>query len=490
MDVNKEARKPSEARLILLSDSELLNIFTRCLLNRLRESNPPFPLYAIEYDNPNDDSNRPVRWSAMADLGLLKRAIQFTAFCPPKYRKNMQQTFGGRLSESEMDSRMREALDLGTVLPSIIEADNIERDSIGNTLFPESQIDTLRCQFMRGWGTVILEVLGDLLPYQSHAAALKQLDQNWLTDDAISSLARDAIYVGVGMYWTLRDSETYHKKQEERLRAEHLPLPPKPDIVKAWDIIEKKSQDFEALRSNIYSGKTSPDYIKDSNRAFDIMNTHACQLGVFLTLTSLADAIDAKMEDISRLAGQVIKAWNSSLSFNINQSRKRLFFFDRQQSSSINRIPRLDPSLSVYFRYFWLELLCTPEGFSCLSIEGIKEVVLTLRSSARRGYLDFLIREQIKSLKRSNPSWSDRRISQQAEEIETRELRKALKFWAIEEYDAFDHWLKSADKVATIPFDDDNNENAVINQVQILEEENLDSVASIDNLLDSIDVDD
>lgn len=273
VDVNKEARQPSEARLILLSDAELINIFTRCLLNRLREDNPPLPLYSVEYDNPDDDITQPVRWSAMANLSLLKRAIQFTTFCPSKYRKQMDQRFGGRPSEVEMDARMRKELALDSVFPSVIEEENLELAAIGNRRFPESGLDELRSQFMKGWGTAILHIFGNLRPYQAHASALKTLKEAWLTDDAISSLASDAIFVGVGMYWTLRESNEYWQKEVARAKIDRRPTPPKPDIVKAWDSIESKNKDFQAHRANAYLGKATTDAVKDANTAFDMMNT-------------------------------------------------------------------------------------------------------------------------------------------------------------------------------------------------------------------------
>jgi hypothetical protein len=302
VDVNKEARQPSEARLILLSDAELINIFTRSLLNRLREDNPPLPLYAIEYDNPDDDITQPVRWSAMANLSLLKRAIQFTVFCPPKYRTNMDQRFGGRPSELEMDSRMREELDLSAMFPSMIEEENIARNTIGNNRFPQSGLDVLRSQFMKGWGSAILHLFGNLLPYRAHSSALQKLKDDWLTDDAISSLACDAIFVGVGMYWTLQESDEYWRKEATRLRDDRRSVPPKPDIVKAWDSIESKNKDFQAYRANAYMGKATEESVRLTNTAFDMMNTHACQLGVCLTLTALADAAGSKMESVVDLA--------------------------------------------------------------------------------------------------------------------------------------------------------------------------------------------
>lgn len=484
VDVNKEARQPSEARLILLSDAELVNVFTRCLLNRLREYNPPLPLYVIEYDNPDDSFTQPVRWSAMANLSMLKRSIEHTVFCQAKYRKNMDQRFGGRPSEYEMDARMRDELDLSSVFPALIEEDNIDRNAIGNKNFPQSGLDTLRSQFMKGWGTAILHLFGNLLPYQAHASALRKLKEDWLTDDAISSLACDAIFVGVGMYWTLRESDEHWSKEVTRRKEDRLPVPPKPDIVKAWESIDSKNQDFQAYRANYYLGKATDESVKSTNSAFEMMNTQACQLGACLMLSALADALGSKMEEVVDLSVKVTEALNAALSGKVTQTRDRLLIFDRKQSNPLNRLPRLDPSQSIYFRYFWLELLCTAEAQEELdpNIVGIAE---SFCKDARKAYLDFVVGEQVKALRRSNPTPSDSQLKQEAQEIEVKHLRKAMKHWNLLEADTFDQWIEaslSQDSSRVVEISEDEEDT--------LEPSVVDDEGSLEDVISSLEVDD
>jgi hypothetical protein len=295
---------------------------------------------------------------------------------------------------------------------------------------------------MKGWGSAILHLFGNLLPYRAHSSALQKLKDDWLTDDAISSLACDAIFVGVGMYWTLQESDEYWRKEATRLRDDRRSVPPKPDIVKAWDSIESKNKDFQAYRANAYMGKATEESVRLTNTAFDMMNTHACQLGVCLTLTALADAAGSKMESVVDLAVKLTDALNAALSSNINQSRNRLMIFDRKQSNALNRIPRLEPTLSVYFRYFWLELLCTAEAKTHLD-EQLVEIVESFRDVARRAYLDFLVEEQVKALKRSNPTWEKAKLLEDAKDIEVKALRKAMKYWGLSETEEFEQWLKT-----------------------------------------------
>lgn len=444
IDVNKEARRPSKSRLILLSDFELVNIFSRSLLNRLREENPPLPLYVIEYDNPEYEASRPSssRWSVITNLDFLKLAIQYTAFCDPKYLRDMSQKFGGRPNDKAMDSRMREELDLGSVFPETLDAESMDRSDISNENFPRSQIDVLRSQFMKGWGTVILKILGEVLPYKSHISAIQQRKDKWITDDALSSLAADAIFVGVGMYWTLKNANQAWIDKDKQYGET------KPDIVKAWEIITKgQLPEFQVDRANLYANKTSPEIVTQVNDAFEIMNTHACQLGAMLTISTIADSLDIKMEDLVALSDQLISAWNVALSANVTQNRSRILIFDRKQKSPLNRIAKLEPAFSIYFRYFWLELLCTDEAIDTLRNSKLIDTVQSFRDSAGYGYLKFLIKEQKKAIKRNNPTWSDAKLEAESIKIETRELGKALKYWNLSSQDIFEGWLSKSRKI-------------------------------------------
>lgn len=451
VDVNKEARPPSEARLILLSDTELLNIFTRSMLNRLRRLHPPppFPLYAIEYDNPEPDAARPVRWSVLANLGLLKFATQTTVFGPTKHIKNLQSRFGGRLAWSEMNDRLRQELEIISLFPETIEDGDriIERGQIANDHFPLSSKDKLEERFMAGWGSAILSVLGKLLPYAAHCQALTHLEQEWIPDDAMSSLAKDAMFVGVGMYWTLRDSEQHWREHARKLQEEKRPIPPKPEIVKAWDVLQAKKIEFGIKRCFEYTGRTDVESVKDSNAFFDnTANTHACQLGALLTVATLANKLGYRVEKVAELAERLVSAWNDVLSSSVNKSRTRKYIFARDIiPNSLNRIRRLDTPYAVFFRYFWLELLLLPSALQ--KLEGLltKKDLLLLVEDARTNYFRYLVDEQYKDLLSSHPNvrGKDKKLREKAEKIEADELWKALKFWFEANESDFTAWLNN-----------------------------------------------
>lgn len=445
VDVNKEARTPSEARLVLLSDASLMNIFTRALLNRLREPQPPMPLFAIEYDNPDKDTARPVRWTVLTNLNLLKAAVEYTLFCPPKYLSDMGTRFGGRKPESEMNARMRDQLDLKGHLSEVIEGDDhrIERGQITDEAFPPSKLPVLINQFMGSWGNAILTLLGGVLPYRAHCEALQELYDKWLTDDAMASLAHDALFVGVGMYWTLRSSHQHWVEESREAQRNSQHVPAKPDIVKAWSIIDKKADEFEALRAIEYLGSGGEQGVRQARELFDMVNTHACQLGMVMTLTTLVERVAARGSKIDQIARALVQAWNAALLSSVNESRDRRLIFSRDVPKPLNRLGKMDTPFAIYFRYFWLELLGLEVAREQLEPLVPSAIIILLINESRESYLRYRIQEQSKALKASHPGKVRSWIAEEALKIESRELGKALAFWFQVDSESFEGWLRS-----------------------------------------------
>ena len=439
VDVNKEARTPSEARLTLLSDTELLNIFTRRLLNRLRQADPPMPLYAIEYDNPDKETARPVKWSVVTNLNLLKFAVARCVFGPRKYINDVTQSFGGRPSERDMNLFMRTQLDVSTLYPDTIKDGErtIQRDAIGNDLFPLSQIEPLVDRFMESWGASILHVLSALRPYAAHWRALEALKNSWVTDDSFSNLASEALFSGVGMFWTLRSSNDYFTENRERCRREKLPEPIKPDIVKAWEVIEihkQKYTDFVARRAYEYAGKKSDADIAVANHFYDVANTHACQLGAILTVATLAFTANVKPAQLLGFTRTIVDAWNAALESRRTAAETRHFLFTHEPKSikyPLNMLGRMDTSFAVYFRYFWLELLTLPVARTRLAGSPLEMDQLdALTAQARRNYLNYLVDEQKKALREiEGPSAKTKHIEDKASRLAGEKLAKALSHW-------------------------------------------------------------
>jgi hypothetical protein len=444
VDLNKNARPPSEARLILLSDSELTNVFARSMLNQLRSDSDSLPIYAVEYDNPEAEYYQPVRWSVLTNLNLLKYAVRYTVFCPDKLIRVKDARFGGRLPESDMDARMRSQLDLASFMPETVDDGKIiERSDVGNKYFPKSYRSELEDTFRLGWGSAIIHLLSSILPYQCHWRALKKMKEDWTPGDSVSSLAHEALFSGMGMYWTLRDSHEHWRQQVREANAQKAQPPTKPDIAGAWEALEMKKADFETRRCVEYTGSSGENRIQECNDMFEDMNTHACQLGVMLTLTTIAEDNAVSGPSLNNLAVVLVQSWNAALTYNVVQSRDRRMIMSRRISKPLNRIGKMDTPLAVHFRYFWLELLCTNEARVIHAGHIDADKLISRRDNSRSNYYQYLINEQKKAFERLNPDWSPAKISKAATESATKDLRASLKFWLLISDDEYSGWLQA-----------------------------------------------
>lgn len=433
VDVNKEARQPSESRLILLSDGELLNVFARSLLSALRNdtSGAFMPLYTVEYDNPDVRNTQSARWSAFTNIHILKALVSRCVFGPPKYIEDVRQRMGAREGLAERDAYMRERLRVNDVLDAQIsdgEGGVFPRAEIGNDNFPLTATDALRAEFMAGWGEAILHLLSVVRPYAAHAAALRELKESWLPDEAVATLAHDALFSGVGMYWTLRDSAEHFKQQSKALTGKK---PVKPDIVKAWDLIAEKQADFETLRAADLLGSTSKDSIFRSNQAYAAYNTHACQLGLALTLATMLSRCSMPGQvSVTDGAKSIAAGINSYFaSQNAGVFDRRVFLAKNYSGSPLNVISNMDAPRAVEFRYFWLEALNHESAHAALEGRFERAAIALVTAEARSHYLRYLTEQRVAALKAVDPKADDTSIAQTAEAAAKKTLAAAMKNW-------------------------------------------------------------
>lgn len=449
VDVNKEARRPSESRLILLSDSELRNIFTRRLLSELRNDKEGelLPLYAVEYDNPDVKPTQSARWSAMTNIHILQQMTKRLIFGPPKYLLDVTQKIGRRESPSEMDMFMRQQLAVtdevaGQLVPPEIVDDGItyRRDQLGDEEFPLGRKDLLESRFAVSWGSAILDILTRMKPYSAHSSALSRLKEEWVSANAVDGLAYEALFGGVGMYWTLRDSALHHQQQAADAGA---PMP-KPDTVKAWELVVSKQRDFEVYRATEYLKTSNGEKVKACSQAFQMFNTHACQVGLALTLGTLWTSGIARTEDLNELpafAAKTVDAINTWMDSSSGSAYDRRLFLNRSGTKApFNAISALDAPRAVEFRYFWLEVLASDESLEVLGQSVDSTALKHHRDLARQHYLNYWRDQTITSLKGAKPGQSDQERRQEATDMSQKGLRTALKKWFNITGDEFSTW--------------------------------------------------
>ncbi|AXI78528.1 hypothetical protein C7M71_014915 [Peterkaempfera bronchialis] len=456
VDVNKEARPPSESRIILLSDGELSNVLTRSMLSALRgRSDDYLPLYAVEYDNPEVNTSRPARWSVMTNIHLLKMAVNRCIFGPPKYLTNLAQPFGGREKTEERDRFMRAQLDLVSLLPDYVDDAGYPYtlDEIGDAKFPLGRSEALTNRFMDTWGQAILTLLSRTAPYAAHAASLTSFKESWHTTSTHASLAHDALFGGVGIYWTLRDS--YDSYQTNR--SEDGPKPPKSDVIRAWEALREQESEFDKYRAHEYLGSTRPEVVRRCKLAYGVFNTHACQLGMVMSLGSLWEMRKnqpggADLKDLPAFAEALAKAWNEFFQIDRGRARDRRFAFSKDSSNPLNQITNMDTPNAVYFRYFWMQALTVPSVWQHLSPWLTdREAFDAGLGQARRLYLDLCIKQQGKALELSQPTLNRTERAEQAEKAATNALKKALRNWFGVTDEEFEAWRTNQPRRAVQP---------------------------------------
>lgn len=463
IDVNKEARTPSESRLILLSDGELLNILTRTSLTQLRnqKSNEFLPLYCIEYDNPDTKTTQSARWSALTNIHILKQMINRLVFGPPKYINRVDVLIGKKEPEQERNAFMRQQLDVDQLFPPSLPGDEpFDRNKLGNLSFPESAISKLTEAYEKTWGSALLYLLSETLPYKAHADALTDLKNKWSQDDAITNLAYDALFSGVGMYWTLRDSASYYRDEyPQRGESSSKKMPStKPDVVKAWDLIASKQTEFEEVRAHELLGPSAKP--ESANQLYEAVNSHACQLGLALTLGTLHySAVEGFKEgllegkpnvvEIAHAMVDGINAWMTSSTKGAYD--RRLALAKRHNGGprhSLNAIANMDAPRAIQFRYFWLEILGSEEASP--KFNGIipDKKLRAYRDSARRAFVEYVAGEKEKALKTSQPELNDDQRRKTAYDAAVLELHSALKSWFKISKTVWDEWLTTQAETA------------------------------------------
>lgn len=447
VDVNKEARPPSDSRIILLSDAELSNVLTRRMLSELRNDTDDslLPIYAVEYDNPEVNSTRPARWSVLTNIHLLKFAVDRCVFGPPKYLNNVAQKIGGRLSQTDVDTFMQKQLDIISLFPDQFEDGGFtyQRDRIGNTEFPLGQLEVISDRFAATWGRAILTLLSKTAPYAAHAKALTQSKDEWHVDDTGLSLAHDALFGGVGVFWTLRDSyEHYLEKKAAGLKAT------KSDVIRAWEALKGREEAFETYRAQAFLDSGRGSALKKSKAAYAVFNTHACQLGMMMTLGSLWElrkkqSGGADLNELPQFADALAGAWNAYFALESGKAKDRRLAFNKTEvSHPLNQIANMDTPQAVYFRYFWLQVLDTPEAWAHIAPWFVNRAAFEDTLSKARGlYLELCQEQQFRALKTSSPEVIDTKLRPEAEKTARAALGRALKEWFYGTDEPYRSWL-------------------------------------------------
>jgi len=480
VDVNKNARTPSPARLLLLDDTHLTAIFTRCVLNEFRNRDTQtLPVAAIEYDHPERDQTSAAKWSAVTTVSIIESCIQRAVFGPAQYISDASSTKSpGRENVAAGGRFMRDTLDVSREIPATVEdhGEAIERDHITDEKFPRMHLPFLQRTLIDTWGGFIVRMLSDVLPFREHGEALKELGQLWSPSD-VGRLAKDAIFEGVGMYWTLKDSHE-HWQEVNRLRTQtDQPKLPKSDVVRAWEETELRRGEFEAIRAHHYLGSRSDEKIEQSRACYEIFATYACQVGLALAARTLAYRANTPVENVAKFTDDFVSAVNAGLAGG-SMSLGRRRFLARDASKPLNLLAKLDTPIAFYFRYLWLELIGSPEARPFLTSHIASSEIDHLIEVGRYTYLVRITDELRRNLKRTNPEWKADKLDKEASKGANTRLRSALKYWFDLPDEQYDSWLNT--RISTNPSSEDIDADA--ERVDSVEADLEDEGAGLDSL--------
>jgi len=445
VDVNKNARVPSESRILLLSDSKLSAFFTRKVLNTFRDNTKTLPIFSIEYDHPEKDQSVTSKWSTISNVSIIHSCLYRAVFGPQKYISDLKSTFRGKENVQGASEYMRESLKIIDVIPAIVnESDRtIKREDISDNHFPRTGVKLMEDQLMKSWGYFVVRMLSDLLPYKSHGAALKELKDAWIGADSISRLAKDSLFEGVGMYWTIRDSYSHWVERNRILQQSGQPKLPKTDIVSALEETEKRKEEFEKIRASHYLGSKSKSAVEACRGSFNVFSTHACQLGFLLAGRSLAQKAKISFEDIKIFTDTLISAANAGLLSSSGGDFGRKIFLWKGATKPINLIPKLDTPYAVYFRYIWLELLATSEAKPIISKVISEDILKSCVEESREHYFNKIKALYKDNLKSANTDWKDGPLEKEAIKNTIKDISSALNKWfGINKAD-FDVWYNN-----------------------------------------------
>lgn len=448
VDVNNNAKPPSESRLVLLSDTQLDNILARELLNRLRKEakwRDSFPLYAVEYDNPEKNATSPKRWSVVTSLEILKDAVIRTVFGPPKIISDLNASLQGRAPQSKMDARLRKQLKISNLFPEEFHDDDkiIQRDSIGNFEFPINDSDKhkqILDSFYENWGEGILHLISTVEPYKAHINAIQDRHKSWIAGDNKSTLAKDAVFEGVGMLWTIEDGYNLWEDQKAEAKQKKLDAPDESDISKAWHIIERDQKPaFTKRRCELYLKTTKLDDISDSEGMFNSLITYAAQVGLMLAWATLHELCAKEDTTPTKIALALSNAINANLTTGPNATRTRRKILMKKSKEAgfkpLNMLPRLQPIFAAHYRYLWLEIALHDKGKSKLDecIDTVKAEEILLKT--RKTYLNLLIDERKKDRMKDTDIQDlldpekNKKALERAEAETIKEQSSAHKYW-------------------------------------------------------------
>ena len=465
VDVNKQAKAPSASRLILLSDQGLVNVLTRMMLEKVRERDSELKelgqsgsslLVTIEYDS-HSTSEKEYAWqrpTAMTNLNLLRTVIEISVACKSAFREKIPASYKGLIGPTF--DLIKKCLDLeqqlgqypkvsinGVDTPTNLDEFNLE-------YCPSGIQEKIFKLFYEKIGIVIDGVLRGAQPYSAHVVATEKLE-NLLGDVALEEkLVRQALFDGVGTYWTLKNfGEDFEKgnvglnaneKQVRELRAS--------PAVRSWKEVGKAKDTLLEEVAQQLLGSASKEDIANIKALKSKTETMACEIGLIMTAIHIQSLYKLQVKDSDSFVKIFCKYINKAHDgvSKMGANKALIMTGNNNVESLFNFLNKLNPRNWLEFRCLWIELLAeNQDEFEQEMVDTFKagtDVSLSQSIQGARKALYELFEKEIKQKNRD--AWKDN-IDELAAELALGKRFAAMEYWLDWSKDKFSEEYKAVE---------------------------------------------
>lgn len=178
VDVNKNAKTPSESRNILLNEKDICAIFARNIFSTIKEIDKNTYSYLLDFDSPRNkefqiDQNRPV----ITTIGIVYKICE-----------NLFKDTKGDRRKSEDGNALRTRLNLYKLE---FESESVKLEDLTPFDFSYSQRKVLLDQFKKTWTQTFVYFYTELLPFKKLFVSMNKSFDEWLEKTKKDSLTED-----------------------------------------------------------------------------------------------------------------------------------------------------------------------------------------------------------------------------------------------------------------------------------------------------------
>jgi DNA-sulfur modification-associated len=340
LDVNKQAKKPTKARTLLLDDLDITSVLTRAILTRVRANagqgavgGVRIDLDSFEYDSPRD-APQPKRELAIVTVEMLREMVYWSTFGGDHFYTDLRRKPAGRLPKAQRErflAQLRVAEEVSSKEQGTWGFQNIETELELDSV-PTPAHARLADLYMGVWGNTVIRILANLHPFRSHVSAVAEVRDAHRGESGHAGLAWRALFDGQGIYWTL-ERYTLHRRRRRRELVKQLGKAASlPEVMTehAYATIVDKwiPKEFKQSRARLFwmTKQCDDEQVRSLDRSFAVWRTMAFQVGVLMAFAYLKEKCALDQPQAFNAAVDIwIEAWNEVFTANSG----RLQAFDR-----------------------------------------------------------------------------------------------------------------------------------------------------------------